>query len=92
MKHYVKIINYMTGESIEEQLMDIARSGLFDDDLRVFFANNNTLTTKEIATVMKWFAVTTDEDFHDNIVFAPSGYGRRYWNGQVEKEKEGAEC
>lgn len=72
MRKYVKIVNYMHGDSIREQLEEIKDNGLLDKDLAIFFGKTNTLSMREIAYLMNYFKPITDDDFAtDNVIFIP---------------------
>lgn len=75
MDKYVKIVKYMSGESIEEQLTELFENNAIDEQTRLFFAKNNCITTKDIAEVMTYFNIKKDSDFDDeNVVFVPNKY------------------
>jgi len=72
MIKYIKIINYTCGDSLKTQVNKIFDEGLMDKNTRLYFANSNCLTTKEIREMLRWFEIKTDDDFNkENIVFAP---------------------
>lgn len=72
MIKYIKIAKHIAGHSIKDQVQDIIDNGQMDEDTRLFFANNNCLTMKDIAELMTWFDLKTDYDFsNDNVVFVP---------------------
>ena len=75
MIHYIKLTRYTSGESLAEQLDNIVEASQFDADLRVFFSNSNSLTTKDIAYMMKYFTPSLTDDFKENILFTPTPYG-----------------
>lgn len=75
MEKYVKIVKYMSGESIEEQLSELFSNGAIDEHTKLFFAKNNCITTKDIAEMMVYFNVVRDSDFDsENVVFVPNKY------------------
>lgn len=75
MIKYIKITKYTAGCSIKEQIQDIIDNGQMDEDTRLFFSNNNSLTMKDVAELMTWFDLKRDYDFADNnVVFVPKQY------------------
>ena len=89
MTHYVKIIRYLSGETIEEQLLEIAKAGLFGEDLRVFFDKNNSLTTETIAGLIGKFDIIRDSEFdRDNVVFVPKELAVKYFNRKAGRSAE----
>lgn len=72
MINYIKIVKYMNGESIKEQIEKIIDNGMMTANTRLFFAKNNCLTCEDISKLVPWFEVVKDNDFAiDNVVFKP---------------------
>lgn len=72
MINYIKIVKYMNGESIEEQIEKIIDNGMMTADTRLFFTKNNCVTCADISKLVTWFEVINDTDFaNDNVVFKP---------------------
>ena len=72
MKKYIKIIKYMSGESLKEQINKIISDGMMDEYTRLFFAKNNHITTSDMREMMIYFDIIIDNDFDDeNVVFKP---------------------
>ncbi|MBQ4122375.1 hypothetical protein IJD44_01430 [bacterium] len=72
MINYIKIIRYMSGESIEEQIDRIIDNGMMNEDTRLFFKKSNCVTCEDISKLVNWFEVINDIDFAtDNVVFKP---------------------
>lgn len=72
MIKYVKITRYMLGDTLEKQVNKMFDDGVMDADTRVFFENNNSLTTRDIREMLHWFDVKTDDGFNkENVVFVP---------------------
>lgn len=71
-KKYIKIINYMSGPSLKEQIGKIEDKGLMDRGTRLFFANNNTMSMRVVAELLHRFDAEVDDDLNDNnVVFKP---------------------
>ena len=86
MEKYIKIIKYMSGESIEEQLSELFSNGAIDEHTKLFFAKNNCITAKDIAEMMVYFNVVRDSSFDsENVVFVPNNYCLTV---QEERKKE----
>lgn len=69
---YIKITNYMSGASIKEQINELIDAGKIDEDVRLFFAKNNSLTTKDLASIWGYFDFEHDLDFDsENLVLKP---------------------
>lgn len=69
---YINIVNYTSGKSIEEQVDILIESGEIDENTRLFFDKNNSLTTKDIYSLMMMgFKCYADWESIENIVFAP---------------------
>lgn len=86
MEKYVKIVKYMSGESIEEQLSELFSNGAIDEHTKLFFAKNNCITAKDIAEMMVYFNVVHDSSFDsENVVFVPNNYCLTV---QEERKKE----
>lgn len=69
---YINIVNYMTGDSIKEQVESLIERGEIDENTRLFFNKNNCLTTEKIYGLMRMgFKCYADWESIENIVFAP---------------------
>ena len=82
MIKYIKLTKYLSGESIEEQIEEAIAKGQVDTETRFFFAKNNCLTTKELASIFHMFDIRRDNDFDsENLVFVPN----KYLLGKIKK-------
>ena len=52
MINYIKIIRYMSGESIEEQIDRIIDNGMMNEDTRLFFKKSNCVTCEDISKLV----------------------------------------
>ena len=72
MINYIKIVKYINGESIEEQIEKIIANGMMNEDTRLFFKKGNCVTCEDISKLVTWFEIINDDDFAtDNCVFKP---------------------
>lgn len=70
---YIKITNYMSGASLKEQINELIDAGKIDEDVRLFFAKNNSLTMRDLASIWVYFEFVRDLDFdNENLVLKPS--------------------
>lgn len=70
---YIKITNYMSGASLKEQINELIDAGKIDEDVRLFFAKNNSLTMRDLASIWVYFEFVCDLDFDsENLVLKPS--------------------
>lgn len=70
MIKYIKIVNYMSGETINKQIQDIIDAGMMDEDTRLFFEKDNCLTMGNIKPLLTYFDIRSDNDIN-NAVFVP---------------------
>lgn len=69
---YIKITNYMSGASLKEQINELIDAGKIDEDVRLFFAKNNSLTMRDLASIWVYFDFEHDLDFDsENLVLKP---------------------
>ena len=73
MIKYIKIVNYMNGDTINKQIQDIIDAGMMDKDTRLFFEKDNCLTMEDIKPLVIYFDIRCSNDI-DNVVFAPNDY------------------
>ena len=73
MIKYIKIVNYMSDNSIPKQIQDIIDAGMMDKDTRLFFNKNSCLTMEDIKPLFAYFDIGCSNDI-DNVVFAPNDY------------------
>lgn len=73
MIKYIKIVKYMSDNSIPKQIQDIIDAGMMDKDTRLFFNKNSCLTMEDIKPLLAYFDIRCSNDI-DNVVFAPNDY------------------
>ena len=73
MIKYIKIVNYMNGETVNKQIQDIIDAGMMDKDTRLFFEKDNCLTMGDIKPLLVYFDIGRSNDI-DNVVFAPNDF------------------
>lgn len=73
MIKYMKIVNYMSGDSIGKQIQDIIDNGMMDADTRLFFDKHNCVTMNDIRPLLKYFDITNNDEIN-NVVFVPNDY------------------
>ena len=73
MIKYMKIVNYMSGDSIAKQIQDIIDNGMMDADTRLFFDKHNCVTMNDIKSLLTYFDIRDNNEI-DNIVFIPNKY------------------
>ena len=73
MIKYIKIVNYMNGDSIPKQIQDIIDAGMMDKDTRLFFDKDNCLTMGDIKPLLAYFDIRSDNDIN-NVVLVPNDY------------------
>ena len=88
MIKYIKIVKYMSGDSINKQIQDIIDNGMMDKDTRLFFDKHNCVTMGDIKPLLSYFDVTSNNEI-DNVVFVPNNYfiKRFVENGESFKDK-----
>lgn len=73
MIKYMKIVNYMSGDSIAKQIQDIIDNGMMDADTRLFFDKHNCVTMNDIKPLLTYFDITNNDEIN-NVVFVPNNY------------------
>jgi len=74
MTTYIKITKYMSGASLKEQINELIDAGKIDEDVRLFFAKSNSLTMRDLASIIAYFDLVHDLDFDsENLVLKPRG-------------------
>ena len=86
MVKYMKIVNYMSGDSIAKQIQNIIDNGMMDTDTRLFFDKHNCVTMNDIKPLLTYFDIRNNDEI-DNIVFIPKEYFiRRFVEGKESFE------
>lgn len=88
MVKYIKIVKYMSGDSISEQIQDIIDNGMMDADTRLFFDKHNCVTMGDIKPLLSYFDIK-DNDEINNVVLVPNEYfiKRFIENGESFRDK-----
>lgn len=86
MVKYVKIVKYMSGDSIAKQIQNIIDNGMMDADTRLFFDKHNCVTMNDIRPLLTYFDIRDNNEI-DNIVFIP----KEYFIRRFVEEKESFE-
>lgn len=88
MVKYMKIVKYMSGDSIEKQIQDIIDNGIMDAGTRLFFDRHNCVTMSDIKPLLSYFDIADNSEI-DNIVFVPKEYFIRRFveNGESFRDK-----
>ena len=73
MIKYMKIVNYMSGDSIGKQIQDIIDNGMMDKDTRLFFDKHNCVTMRDIKPLLSYFDIRNNDEIN-NVVFVPNEY------------------
>ena len=73
MIKYMKIVNYMSGDSISKQIQDIIDNGMMDKDTRLFFDSHNCVTMGDIKPLLSYFDITNNDEIN-NVVFVPKDH------------------
>ena len=73
MIKYMKIVKYMSGDSIGKQIQDIIDNGMMDKDTRLFFDSHNCVTMGDIKPLLSYFDIRDNSEIN-NVVFVPSDY------------------
>ena len=73
MIKYMKIVNYMSGDSIAKQIQNIIDNDMMDADTRLFFDKHNCVTMNDIRPLLTYFDIRNNDEI-DNIVFIPKEY------------------
>lgn len=86
MIKYMKIVNYMSGDSIAKQIQNIIDNDMMDADTRLFFDKHNCVTMNDIRPLLAYFDIGNNDEI-DNIVFIPN----KYFITRFVEEKESFE-
>ena len=88
MVKYIKIVNYMSGDSISKQIQDIIDNGMMDADTRLFFDSKNCVTMNDIRPLLTYFDIRNNGEIN-NVVFVPNDYfiKRFVENGESFRDK-----
>lgn len=88
MIKYMKIVNYMSGDSIAKQIQNIIDNGMIDKDTRLFFDSRNYVTMGDIKPLLSYFDITNNDEIN-NVVFVPNDYfiKRFVENGENFRDK-----
>ena len=73
MIKYIKIVNYMSDNSIPKQIQDIIDAGMMDKDTRLFFNKNSCLTMEDIDPLLTYFDIRKNNEIN-NVVFVPKDH------------------
>ena len=73
MIKYIKITNYMSGDTIAKQIQDIIDNGMMDKDTRLFFDSHNCVTMGDIRPLLTYFDIANNDEIN-NVVFIPTDY------------------
>lgn len=73
MVKYVKIVKYMSGDSIAKQIQNIIDNDMMDVDTRLFFDKHNCVTMNDIRPLLTYFDIRNNDEI-DNVVFIPNEY------------------
>ena len=73
MIKYIKITNYMSGDTIAKQIQDIIDNGMMDKDTRLFFDSHNCVTMGDIRPLLTYFDIANNDEIN-NVVFIPKDY------------------
>lgn len=88
MVKYIKIVNYMSGDSISKQIQDIIDNDMMDADTRLFFDSHNCVTMGDIKPLLSYFDIRNNDEIN-NVVFVPKEHfiKRFVENGESFKDK-----
>lgn len=88
MIKYIKIVKYMSGDSINKQIQDVIDNNMMDADTRLFFDSHNCVTMGDIKPLLTYFDIK-DNDEINNVVFIPKKHfiKRFVENGESFKDK-----
>ena len=89
MIKYIKIVKYMSGDSISKQIQDVIDNGMMDKDTRLFFDSHNCVTMNDIKPLLSYFDITNNDEIN-NVVFVPNDYfiKRFVENGESFRDKK----
>ena len=68
MVKYIKIVNYMSGDSIAKQIQDIIDNEMMDEDTRLFFDKHNCVTMSNIKPLLTYFDIKNNDEIDNGIV------------------------
>lgn len=88
MVKYIKIVKYMSGDSISKQIQDIIDNGMMDADTRLFFDSHDCVTMGDIKPLLSYFDITNNDEIN-NVVFVPKDHfiKRFVENGESFRDK-----
>lgn len=88
MIKYIKIVKYMSGDSISKQIQDIIDNGMMDKDTRLFFDSHDCVTMGDIKPLLSCFDIRNNDEIN-NVVFVPKDYfiKRFVENGENFRDK-----
>ena len=88
MVKYIKIVKYMSGDSISKQIQDIIDNGMMDEDTRLFFDKGGCVTMGDIKPLLSYFDIKNNDEIN-NVVFVPKDHfiKRFVENGESFKDK-----
>lgn len=73
MIKYIKIVKYMSGDSISKQIQNIIDNNMMDEDTRLFFDSHNCVTMGDIKRLLSYFDIKNNDEIN-NVVFVPNDY------------------
>ena len=73
MIKYMKIVKYMSGDSIAKQIQNIIDNDMMDADTRLFFDSHNCVTMGDIKPLLSYFDIRNNDEIN-NVVFVPKDY------------------
>lgn len=88
MIKYIKIVNYMNGDTINKQIQDIIDAGMMDKDTRLFFNSSNCITMGDIKPLLAYFDVKSDYDIKNVVLVPKDNFIKRFVeNGESFKDE-----
>ena len=89
MIKYIKIVNYMNGDTINKQIQDIIDAGMMDKDTRLFFEKGNCLTMGDIKPLLAYFDIRSDNDINNVVLVPKDNFIKRFVkNGESFNDKK----
>ena len=91
MIKYIKIVNYMDGDTINKQIQDIIDAGMMDKDTRLFFVfdRGNCLTMGDIKPLLAYFDIKRDNDINNMVLVPKDNFIKRFVeNGESFNNKK----
>ena len=73
MIKYIKITNYMAGDSIAKHIQNIIDNDMMYKDTRLFFDSHNCVTMGDIRPLLTYFDIKNNDEIN-NVVFIPKDY------------------